>query len=93
MNKRLAYIIITVTVILLVPAIAMQFSDEVNWTTFDFIMAAIVLYGFGFLFEIAARKIKDNKKKIFFYSILLLLLILLYAEMAVGIFGTPLAGS
>ena len=66
MNKRLAYIIITVTVILLVPAIAMQFSDEVNWTTFDFIMAAIVLYGFGFLFEIAARKIKDNKKKIFF---------------------------
>ncbi|MEZ4937415.1 MAG: hypothetical protein R2799_07460 [Crocinitomicaceae bacterium] len=92
MNKRLAYIIITVTVVLLIPAVAMQFSNEVNWTTKDFIMAGIVLYGFGFVFEIAARKINDNKQKIIFYGILLAILVLLYAEFAVGIFGTPLAG-
>lgn len=92
MNKRLAYIISTITVILLIPAIAMQFTDEVNWTTVDFLVAAIVLYGFGFIFEIAARKLKDQRQKILFYSLLLALLLLLYLELAVGILGTSIAG-
>lgn len=92
MNKRLAYIISTITVILLIPAIAMQFTDEVNWTTVDFVVAAIVLYGFGFIFEIAARKLKDQRQKILFYSLLLALLLLLYLELAVGILGTSIAG-
>jgi hypothetical protein len=31
-------------IILLIPAVAMFLSNEVNWSAFDFIIAAILLY-------------------------------------------------
>lgn len=37
------------------PAAAMQFTDEVNWTGGDFLFAFIMLGGVGFAFELAVR--------------------------------------
>jgi hypothetical protein len=42
--------------VLLVPLVAMQFSDEVDWGLFDFAVAGALLAGTGLLFELAARK-------------------------------------
>jgi hypothetical protein len=42
-------------IILLTPAIAMQFSDEVNWTVSDFVIAGAILLGAGMTYELAAR--------------------------------------
>lgn len=42
-------------VILLLPLIAMQFSDEVNWTVSDFVFAGGLLLGAGVTYELAAR--------------------------------------
>ena len=44
------------TVILLVPLVAMQFTDEVDWGVFDFVFAGALLGGTGVLLELAARK-------------------------------------
>lgn len=92
-RKRILFIVIVPLVLLLIPFIGMQLSTEVNWTTADFIMAAILLFGTGIVLEIVIRKVKKNKTKIIVIAAILAALLLLWAEMAVGIFGTPLAGS
>jgi hypothetical protein len=42
-------------IILLLPLIAMQFTDEVNWTVSDFVFAGGLLLGAGVTYELAAR--------------------------------------
>jgi hypothetical protein len=44
------------TVVLLVPLVAMQFTEEVKWSLFDFAFAAALLGGTGFLLELGVRK-------------------------------------
>ena len=43
---------ITVPVLLLIPAVAMRFGDEVNWTAMDFAFAGGVLVGAGLILEV-----------------------------------------
>ena len=35
----------TPTALLIAPAVAMQFTREVQWTAFDFVFAAVLLFG------------------------------------------------
>jgi hypothetical protein len=58
MNKRgSAHVRIAAAtaLILLVPLVAMQFTDEVQWNSFDFLLAAAVLGGTAALLTLAAR--------------------------------------
>jgi len=41
--------------LLLLPLVAMQFTDEVDWTPGDFIVAGVMLGSVGAAFELAAR--------------------------------------
>ncbi len=91
-NKRLKFILLTVAFLLLIPLIAMQFTDEVNWTPFDFVVAGVLLLGTGLIFDLVIRKIKNIKYRIAICVALLVVLLLIWAELAVGIFGTPLSG-
>jgi archaellum biogenesis protein FlaJ (TadC family) len=59
-NKRLMGIVLTVVVLLLIPLIAMQFTNEVNWTLFDFVVAGVLLLGTGFICELVIRKVKNQ---------------------------------
>ncbi len=93
MNKRLAGIVLAIALILLVTAIAMQFTTEVNWTATDFIAAAILLLGAGLACELVLRKVKATKHRIIICVIILLLLLLLWAELAIGIFNSLISGS
>jgi len=92
-NTRVIIILITVAVLLLIPFIAMQFTTEVNWSLFDFTIAAVLLLGTGFLIEFILRTIKSKKSRIVLCIVILAALFLIWAELAVGIFGTPFAGS
>ena len=92
-NKRLIGIVITVAVILLIPLTAMQFSDGVKWGLFDFVVAGILLLGTGLMCELVMRNIKKVGHRILLCGALLLVLLLIWLELAVGIFGTPFAGS
>jgi peptidoglycan/LPS O-acetylase OafA/YrhL len=91
-NKRLIIILLVIAIILLIPLIAMQFTNEVNWNSFDFIAAAALLLGTGLLCELVLRKVKNTKYRIIICVVLLLLLVIIWAELAVGIFGSPIAG-
>lgn len=92
-NKRLIGIVLTVALLLLIPLIAMQFTDEVNWTLSDFVVAGVLLLGTGLLCELVLRKVKNMNARFVICGALLLALFLIWAELAVGIFGTPFAGS
>lgn len=89
-NKRLLLIVLIAVILLFIPFLAMQFTEEVNWTLSDFAVAGILLLGTGLLLEIVLRKVKKSKYLIVICIVLGLLLI--WAELAVGIFGSPLAG-
>ncbi len=92
-NKRLGGIVLAATLLLLIPLAAMQFTPEVKWTAFDFLVAAILLYGTGFLCEAVLRKVRKPGRRLALCGAILLAMILIWAELAVGIFGTPFAGS
>ena len=85
-NKRLIGILLAVALLLLIPLIAMQFTDEVNWTLFDFIGAAVLLLGTGLMSEFVLRKVKKTKHRIAICLAILATLFLIWAELAVGIF-------
>jgi hypothetical protein len=91
-NKRLTGILLTVTLLLSVPLIAMQFTAEVKWSLLDFIVAAVLLFGTGLLCEFVMRKFKKKGHRIALCAILLAALLLVWVELAVGIFGTPFGG-
>ena len=92
-NKRLTGILLAVTVVLLVPFIAMQFTTEVVWILSDFVVAGGLLLGTGLLCEFVLRKVKKAKHRIMLCGAILMVLLLIWAELAVGLFGTPFAGS
>ena len=91
--QRLLIIISIVLLLLSVPLIAMQFTDEVNWNTFDFMVAGILLMGTGLAVELVLRTIRSTQKRILLCGFILFVLFLIWAELAVGIFGTPWAGN
>lgn len=91
-NKRLIIMVFTPLILLLIPLIAMQFTDEVNWTPLDFIVAGALLLGTGMMCEIVIRKTKNIRYRVIFCLAIMMVLILIWAELAVGIFGTFLGG-
>jgi len=51
------------------------------------------LSGTGFLCELVLRKVKGTLNRIIICGAVLFVFFLIWAELAVGIFGTPFAGS
>ena len=92
-NKRLLIILSIVAALLLIPFTAMQFSDEVKWNGFDFLIMGILLTGTGLVCELILRKVTQRSTKIILCLAAVFVLVLIWMELAVGIFGTPFAGS
>ena len=92
-NKRLLGILLAVAFLLLLPFIGLQFTDEVKWSPFDFILMGVLLLGTGLISELALRKAKTMMYRVVFMTAILVAFFLVWAELAVGIFGTPLAGN
>ena len=45
--------------LLLLPAVAMQFTSEVDWTATDFVFAGVLLIGAGLLIELVMWKVRS----------------------------------
>lgn len=92
-NLRVAGIFVVTAFLLLIPYVAMQFTSEVNWKPMDFLAAGVLLVGAGIACELVLRFVKGLGARIATIAIVILLLLLVWVELAVGIFGTPFAGS
>ncbi len=92
-NKRLIGIVLTVALLLLIPLVAMQFTDEVNWSLSDFVVMGFLLLVTALMCELVMRKVNKIKYRIAICGALLAVLVIIWIELAVGILGTPFAGS
>lgn len=92
-GKRLQIPVVATLAILAIPLIAMQFSDQVNWGVADFIVGGILIFGVAIALDIGRRKLKNRKYRNLILLIIVLAFLLIWAELAVGIFGSPFAGT
>jgi cation transport ATPase len=92
-SKQFLRVLLTTAAILLVPFVAMQFTGEVNWTASDFVIAAVLLSGTGLLLQFASNKIRTRKSRVMTLAAIGLAFAFVWAELAVGIVGSPFAGS
>ncbi len=79
--------------LLLFPLLGMLVSTEIKWGVFDFIIMGIFLTAFSLGINQAFKKSKNIKFRIFIVGIIILLFLLVWAELAIGIIGTPFAGN
>ena len=93
LHSRNTILGVIILCILSIPLIAMQFSTEVDWSLNDFAFAALLLFGTGLLTIMLYSKIKTSKYYLVLLIIVVLAFILLWAELAVGIFNSPISGS
>jgi hypothetical protein len=92
-SQRMLKFAVAPLLLLLIPLVAMQFTAEVDWSLFDFVImgALIFIIGSGFVF--ATRNTATVKGKLITGAIFLFIFVLVWAELAVGVFGSPFAGS
>ena len=79
--------------LLLIPLIGMVITDEINWSPFDFIIMGSLLFLLSIGINFVSNRTKNLENRILYIGILILIFILIWAELAVGVFGTPFAGS
>ena len=78
--------------ILLIPLIGVIFF-ELDWSGFDFMVMALLILFFSLVINLTLYYLKSSKFKFLLVLILVTTFILIWAELAVGIFGTAFAGS
>lgn len=73
--------------VLLLPLVAMQFSDEVKWSVADFVAAGALLLGVGVTYELATRMTGNTTYRLAVGVALASALILVWLSLGVGIIG------
>lgn len=87
-NEAIIRIVLITAFILLLPLVAMQFTDEVAWDLADFVAAGALLLGTGFTYELVARKRSNIAYRAGVGIALAAALLLVWANLAVGIIGS-----
>lgn len=92
-TKRFKYILLGIASVLCIPFYAMQFTNEVQWDSTDFIVAFILLLGLGITIEFILQKAKTIEVKRTLILLVICAFLLIWAELAVGIFNTSISGN
>ncbi|HZH44910.1 MAG TPA: hypothetical protein VEY50_12585 [Lysobacter sp.] len=78
----------TAALILLLPAVAMQFTDEVNWDETDFIVMGALLFAACGTYELAARTMRDGFYRAGVGVAVVAAFLLVWINLAVGIINS-----
>ncbi len=62
-----------VGLLLIIPLIAMQLTDEVEWSLFDFIIMGTLLLITGLMGEIIFKKVKKYKYRVILYMVVIII--------------------
>lgn len=86
-NKNILRIAFATAFLLLVPFVAMQYSENVVWSGFDFVVAGALLFGAGLTFELISRRRSGLAYKVGVAATVGTGLFLIWANLAVGLIG------
>ena len=92
-TNRLPLVMAGALSLLLIPLVGMQFSDAVDWKLFDFVLMGSLLALTAFAGYTIWTKVNQPKQRIVLIAGVVFLFLLVWAELAVGVFGTPFAGN
>jgi hypothetical protein len=77
--------------VLLIPVVGVIFF-ELDWSRFDFLVMALLILSLSILINLILYYLNSSKLKLLSIFFLVILFLLIWAELAVGVFRTPLAG-
>ena len=81
-------------IVLALPALAMSLGAEgVDWSASDFVIMGAVLALLGLGIEGAVRMLPSRRGRLIAIAAVSLVFLTVWVELAVGVFGTPIAGS
>ena len=63
------------------------------WTLSDFVIGGFLLFVLGLGIELVRSNVQNKNKRYALLALVLFTFVLIWAELAVGLFGTPFAGS
>ena len=86
-KRRLFVWAVIIALFLMVPLVAMQFTNEIDWSLFDFVVMGTVLIGIGIAYELVARKSSKTAYRVAFGIGLAGAFLLFWVNGAVGIIG------
>jgi hypothetical protein len=87
LQKSLLVVALGTALVLLVPAIAMQFTPEMRWGPGDFLFAGLLLFGAGAIAVMWLRQVRRTSHRIAVMLAVACGLGLIWAELAVGVFS------
>jgi hypothetical protein len=85
LRKPLFGVALLTGVLLLIPAVAMRFTNEVSWGPGDFVVAAVLLLAAGSAFVLATR-LRSRVHRFGVIGLVTFVLLIIWAELAVGLF-------
>jgi uncharacterized membrane protein len=92
-KKALLAVAAITALVLAIPLTAMQFTHEVDWTLSDFVIAGILLLVTGTAYVVGARMARTKGQRLLVGILVGITFLLIWIELAVGLVGTPFAGS
>ena len=90
---RKLILLISFLLLLLIPFVGMQYSNEVKWSLNDFIIMGVILLSFGTFINKIIYHVSGFNRRVILILTSIILFFLLWAELAVGLFNSPFAGS
>ncbi len=91
--KYFPIVLLITACLLLIPFVAMQFTAEVDWDLIDFLTMGVLLFTTGMILAQIPQRVPQIKHRILLGCAVLGAFFLVWAELALGVFGTPFAGS
>jgi hypothetical protein len=93
MNLTLIKRTLSPLLLLLIPLFGNIFSNQVNWSLFDFIVMGFLLGLTGLSIHFIIEKLRNKTFKIVTIIFALIIFLMIWVELAVGVFGSPITGS
>lgn len=85
LSKSILRLAALTVLLLLIPFIAMQLTDEVVWSPGDFVAMGALLFGTGLAYELITRMMNGRHRVAIAVGLFVVFLVI-WAELAVGIF-------
>ena len=92
-NKINIRIVLVIAFILLLPLLAMQFTDEVVWDLVDFVVGGTLLFTTGIMYWLITKKISNIKYRTAATVGLAVALLLVWMQLAVGVIDGIMGGT